>query len=1194
MFILLLAADWLYNYWLKHGDVKGASIYLMEAFTGGRAEIESAQTSGDGGIILKGIKIQTPDGGFSAERVSARLELGSLFIGKVSVPEVSIISPSVMMAVQPARSPAVSATVEPEPMYVHAPSMRLPFVLELGPVKVDDLSIERLYPQERLKLSGIHLSAKGTVGPSGSNLIFSAVTADDAWLARERPGGQTRVIPRLIFNASIQESGEMAARADMDMVSKTVKDKRELAPTHMKMAMRATGELNGLPSGKADFVMALDGEQALDISVEASEKENGLAFAVTTRKFKLNLDRLLRVMAMRAGKVNGQADVSTLEVKGFLPGGDARKAEILMSADGHLRLYYADVAGAVLPEGGRMEVKFKDLKLSETGYTGALRISMAIPKLEKDEIAMTGAFAKLEGSLGDKQTGAQGMMDMNMFIAGVKQGALRLDGVKLTLHSLGDFLKGDLSDVQLAYAAQDGSSMRVGGSVSGYGARGIKAKGEIYAPIEKWGEWVLKETPYNISSGRIAAGFTIEGPTGAAAEDPAIMFAGNAALIKLSMDMQDGSSSLTGGGGTLRFNGKIGKGWGITRYWSQTALQAESIEIADSFRAAPVTLSLGMSTWAQDPGTRKTDFSLSVKADRVAAAGSKKEEFRDFPATFDLIATAGPGKDSYTIKTLLARLGASTAQAEGIYDGGKSQFKGDLTGTSLDLKTIYKITPPWLRQAMGIQRMGGTLSFHAAGEGTLPESMKSVGKTLPFELSGKMKIQDGSLLSKARGLEVDGATGWMDFDLGKDRARIMADIAAKRYVDKDFMGDSAGPSSFNVDMTLSAPGKLGVKKFIFNAPQMGLYQSLKGTATGAGYNSLIKLWDNPIAAIPEISINIESQTSVKAAKQTSFLPLGGVTGAFSADLSLKSVARKSLAVSGMTEFKDFTLEDEGRLIVEKLNGRVPFSKKFALVYKDNTSPAMAAEPVKPSGKDSPAPANSPAKENLTAEFLSFGPLALKNLAFDVAFKETRLSVDHFKARAMGGNMAGSLHIRGEGDGYALRTRDTFAGLNFSRLLPPAFRLSGHEAEVDGVVELGLSVPGGYGLEEPVISRMDTHMVFTRIGAKAFDNLLTFLDPEGRSPQVASARAMLKFATPERVEITARSGELSITASLRYAQQAGGKGVPLKVMEGEPIHKLAHISHIQMELAKLGPVIRLMRFVGSGALEPSADGGFSPR
>jgi len=216
-------------------------------------------------------------------------------------------------------------------------------------------------------------------------------------------------------------------------------------------------------------------------------------------------------------------------------------------------------------------------------------------------------------------------------------------------------------------------------------------------------------------------------------------------------------------------------------------------------------------------------------------------------------------------------------------------------------------------------------------------------------------------------------------------------------------------------------------------------------------------------------------------------------------------------------------------------------------------------------------------------------VTLRDSMFDIYFKESRLGVDYFKTTLLGGGLTGSFHIKRENDSYVLRITENFAGLDLRQMLEKDLGLTQSEAQIDGAMTMEVSFLADEKVETIDIAGIDISLNLSRIGSKALDKLLLFIDPKESSPAVANARTIIKIANPTRVELLIRHGQLSLVMDLKYSPVLGGAIVTMPVIKRAPIHSLANIEMIRKPLQKLSVLKTVMRLVGATRIVFGKDG-----
>ncbi|MEC7641866.1 MAG: hypothetical protein VYC17_06905, partial [Nitrospinota bacterium] len=80
-----------------------------------------------------------------------------------------------------------------------------------------------------------------------------------------------------------------------------------------------------------------------------------------------------------------------------------------------------------------------------------------------------------------------------------------------------------------------------------------------------------------------------------------------------------------------------------------------------------------------------------------------------------------------------------------------------------------------------------------------------------------------------------------------------------------------------------------------------------------------------------------------------------------------------------------------------------------------------------------------------------------------------------------------------------------------------------EIEIDGNLKAGFQIPIGTRKEPIKLERIGLNVAITRIGDKALDRLMLFLDPQESQPAFVTTRDMLNLATPQKVLSTLENG-----------------------------------------------------------------------
>jgi hypothetical protein len=1171
-------------YWLKHGDLADAAGKAVSALTGAPVAMDFLEIKSGGAVKAKGLRIKTADGArLWINGVDAKLRLGSLLTGKIALADLSVTSPTISLVSTP-DAPGKPA----KPFSLVMPSISSPVPVEVESLRITDFLLDTRGAGGYAVISGVNVNAKGRVGPYGANMTATVVTSEDSTVSWESGGKPIEMSPRLIATVALQDSGEFSAVVDSEILVTDAPGKFKPAVLpRMKTAIRASGEISGTPTGKASIFIWLDGEEAVDASVSLTENASGLGYEFAAKKFHLPLQRLATNLAPGDIKVNGYAEMAPLSVKGIIPNSGIG-TEASMSGEARLRLYYLSGFGTSLPEGARAEIKLDDFRVSSAAYSGGFKGEAAIPRFARDGFSVTGVFAKLDGKAGAKGGASKGEMTVSLFAAEVRDEGLALDGVKIWTHAGGDFSKGDFPDIHITATAQENVSVKAVGSLRNFGQTGLKIKADVSAPLDRLiAARLLRQSHIAITGGEIAGSVNVEGSAGEAFNAPKIVFSANANFSNVSGFSKAAGLDLASASGFLNVNGALNPLREMTDVSAHLAAKVEKVDVEKTVAVESADLELAVSSPKVPGGV--VDVSFGGSAERFYSTETPgREGVAQHPLAVEISAEIDPGAQTVNLRGASVRLGASTVKGRGRYDIREAGFKGDVSAESLDLKTLFEFLPKKTREEMKTQKLAGTLALTAIGEGKLPKSWKDAERAPSFDLAVSLGLKNGSFHSRAMGIDTEGAAVNLKTEISKASLRLSGNAEAKSFKAKDAFGDTELDPSVSFDVESWKDKRIEARLLEFSAPMLGVSESLKGTVKGVSLQNLGQALENPKAFLSTVTMNLENRFSMALKKGTALALGAGLEGGMKVDFAVTSTPKRNISVSGMTQFTNLTALSDGKPLVERLNGRIPFAKTYwfeeagEAPSREQTDDAMrvAQGSVRDTSFFESLRGSGARRDSVTAERVELGFMTLRDLIMDMTFKETRMSVDYMKMSLLDGGLTGSVYMKGEKEQYTLRLNGVFAGLNMNRLFEGGAGIAKREAEVDGAMDVSLGLKKGHEAEELDMTKLDMSLTLSRIGAGSLEKILLFVDPKESSPAVMNVRSLLKYAVPEKVELVTRHGALSLTVDMKYNLALGGQSVSMPVMKRVPMNRLVNFGMIKDWTRKLAPLTDVMRHVGA--------------
>ena len=250
---------------------------------------------------------------------------------------------------------------------------------------------------------------------------------------------------------------------------------------------------------------------------------------------------------------------------------------------------------------------------------------------------------------------------------------------------------------------------------------------------------------------------------------------------------------------------------------------------------------------------------------------------------------------------------------------------------------------------------------------------------------------------------------------------------------------------------------------------------------------------------------------------------------------------ESMRIQGRVQMDNVMASYSPLMQLSDLEGTFRFQKALTLHQGAGVPHADSDARAEPPSQQGSVPralrtqlrAYSPLRDSIVIRQLRLGPLTLSDLAFDLALQDQGIDLQHFQARLLDGAIAGSVRLgRGVADTAAegLSVASEFAQVNLARLLPEKAGIPPQEGEVNGNLEMRLVFP--LSSTAPVsLNALSMTINITRIGKKALDRLLLFLDPLEKNATIVNQRRLLRLATPRLLTLQLRNGLLHINTEL---------------------------------------------------------------
>ena len=300
-------------------------------------------------------------------------------------------------------------------------------------------------------------------------------------------------------------------------------------------------------------------------------------------------------------------------------------------------------------------------------------------------------------------------------------------------------------------------------------------------------------------------------------------------------------------------------------------------------------------------------------------------------------------------------------------------------------------------------------------------------------------------------------------------------------------------------------------------------------------------------------------------------------GTITSKTTFQQSAGKTLSLKGSVGFDKFSLRLPSGMALNNLSGTFPYTKTLDLgLVKDKSigfSPAQKKF-------FTPLRNFSRYKNIIRADSLEVHGQALKDIGLDVVFKDNRLMTEKFIFDVLGGTVAGNLFLIQNKQGPVIKFSTEFTGVDSSKLLAIETDES-IDSQVDGNLQVELKIQTGPEDQPVSLDQLSVKIAITRIGAQTLDRLLLFLDPEESKPAIMDTRAKLKLATPHRVKIVLKNGNLNVEAWLKSDLLGIIKAPELKRV---PVAGLKRFNTIHEKLQALKNLEQISRYLSARGLQ----------
>jgi hypothetical protein len=564
--------------------------------------------------------------------------------------------------------------------------------------------------------------------------------------------------------------------------------------------------------------------------------------------------------------------------------------------------------------------------------------------------------------------------------------------------------------------------------------------------------------------------------------------------------------------------------------------------------------------------TKITDINqLEIKLDEITLESLTRKNLQD--GNFDL------DKFYFKASDLIEM------QMKGNAKNWGESFELENTIDNLKLASVWRKIPADLKEGSGLAELGGTMGLSIKTKGKLlvsetnlkpVERWEKIFATLdpdnppPMEILTRFQLKNGKANHLKKNIRANGLNIDTRINIKNGSTEISGSTTGK-IQGMNFFEKLPLHPEFKFNYRVENLNTLVLTKHQLDLKNRGIRHTLKGKVDGLNY--FLKGSFNPEKLLTNLSIALKNENTLNIASAIKDEALGDVkaTGALSSQFEIHQTAGKSIDLKGRIEFDQFNAQTPTGLALRNLTGNFPFSKSLSLdpnmFFNKSTSPAQIRffKQLR---------SFSRYKNNIQADSLEVAGQKLSNIGMDMIFKNNRLAADKFIFDVLGGTVGGHFAYTQTEKGPALKFSTEFAKIDSLQLLPTNKEIN-IDSKIDGYMEIAL--------ESVSLDKLLLKIAITKIGTKALDRLLLFIDPEESKPAIADTRAKLKFAAPHRVMISLDHGNLDMEVWLKSDLLGIVKAPELKRI---PLAGLKQFATVNEQLQSLQEMLQILKIVAA--------------
>ncbi len=1147
--------------------------------------------------------------------------------GGGAAPTVVVVVPAPGAAVPPA-APGAKVVAIPAPKHgIAIPP--LPVNIELDELRLADVTLLLdLDGATRVESRGLDLNLDGHAGSQGTDLTLHA---------SHRPGDEHDLQVTVNGARAIRARGQLALDLHVhgpDLDTLAIELALALPGASLDLgagarpvtfALKARGEarLSKAEATLDPLTLDLGTGGSLQARVKLVDFLSAPVLDASVPHAHFDLGELLPLAApfLPALTAAGRVEIENLAAHGDLAGGTEQAP---FTASGKIVLAGIDLG-------------YPDVGITATGLDGNIDLARAkLVHYLPAELAANGGLTLTHAGLPDGGRAEHASVTLDATANGTDFRAVRAHveahvptlvppalgpgatplAVDAQVTANADLTTGNLTGIDVVASVPKALDLHVTGDVGAFGKGPIAVKASIAAQPGP----LLTLVPRSLlggmavpnASGSIAIDATATGDLGRRA----VASAGTVKLAKLSANELPAHASLGSASGELAFDVSLADGFQPGPAKISGNLAVERVQAIDAVDLASASLSIDAATNGAPPtdATAKLDLKLTGARYRTPDLETPLQDVK-----LHLAARGDPTHGNLTLDDLdllIDRGGHLTAKGSARAFGREAlEARARLDG--LSLATVAMRLPRSIGSAVsGISATGApTLDVDVKGRLPNPDEIRSL--TLPLTSHVAFELPKASLAWPERQLNLPRASAKLGLAIDPANVAVDLDAGAFELVDRPHLGSESWDLTATVHARLEDRDRLTLSQAYFGVLNRG------GFAFAGGELSGIRpvLEARALPPLGEILRSVAGQLEVAAGfarpSPTEMAPGLTVKGGSSTRVTVKLRPGRDLAIEGQAFFADLDAKQPPSLDVTGLSGRFPIQKTLRIVTADTkpSSSAPGARDAARSGDADPSVGErnrsvygalrplSANRDNLRLANLVAGPLAAHDIYLDIAFADRALELDRFGVGLLGGWVGGNAETSFSPARNRLLFSTEFGEIDLRKLLPLQNDLADEEAQVSGTARVAVDLARGEGSGTVSLGDLNADLTLTRIGERALDQLLVFLDPKGDQSSISTFRTILKTTdlTINRVEIPIQNGSLTVRVEYgihahvpRFLERALNIVYDTTNRFEVPaidLLKLSNVQDLQAAFAKLDRLKPVLDVVGGDRIRIEPDGSF---